>query len=94
MGRERVVVGAVDDDVRARSAARRLRDAGREVVFVGGHQTVEQLARTAVAEDAAQIVVDAGPDDVRRLVEACDTHDAADIVVHSVESWCDVSDAT
>ncbi|KAA1374614.1 hypothetical protein [Aeromicrobium fastidiosum] len=94
MGSERVVVGAVDDDVRARTAARRLRDAGLEVIFVGGGQTVEQLARTAVAEDAARIVVDAGPDDVRGLGEACAALDAADIAVDPVESWCDVSDAT
>ena len=94
MGNSRVVVGAVADDTRARAAARRLRDAGREVVFVGGQQTVEQLARTAVAEDAAQIVADADADDLRRLVDACRALDAADIAVDTVESWCDVSDAT
>ena len=94
MGTERVVVGAVKDDARARAAARRLRDAGHEVIFVGGQQSVEQLARTAVAEDAAQIVADADVDNLRRLVEECEALDAADITVDAVASWCDVSDAT
>lgn len=59
MVRERIVVGATGDDSAARREARRLRDAGHEVVFVGGGQSAEQLVRAAVAEDATRLVVDA-----------------------------------
>lgn len=55
----RVIVGSIGDDVLARQVARRLRDEGREVVFVGGGQSPEQLVRTAIAEDATEIVVSA-----------------------------------
>lgn len=83
MGTARVIIGASGhDDSRARSAARRLRDDGLEVVFVGGDQAPEQLARTAVAEDSARIIVDvADPSDVDRLVQACEALGAGDIVV-------------
>jgi methylmalonyl-CoA mutase C-terminal domain/subunit len=84
MAADRIVVGAIADDSRARSAARTLRDAGHEVVFVGGGQTTEQLARTAVAEDAVRIVVDADAGALRGLLEACAALDAADIAVEPV----------
>lgn len=81
MASDRIVVGATADDDRARSAARRLRDEGHEIVFVGGHQAPGQLARAAVAEDAVRIVVDATPSDVQRVVQACADLDAPDIEV-------------
>lgn len=78
---ERIVVGAVGDDATARTLARQLRDAGQEVVLVGGHQSAEQLARTAVAEDATRIVADASPEMIARIVAACADLGAADIAV-------------
>ena len=70
---DRVVVGSVDDDALARLKARALLMSGREVVFVGGDQSVQQLARTVVAEDAGTLVVD-GPatslDDLRSALRA------------------------
>ncbi|MGA8852165.1 MAG: hypothetical protein WB508_10655 [Aeromicrobium sp.] len=63
----RVVVGSCADDTQSRLRARALLMAGREVVFVGGDQSVEQLARTAEAEDAGSVVVDASADDRARL---------------------------
>lgn len=57
MARNRIVVGSFADGSDARATAHRLRDAGHEVVLVGGGQSPEQLLRTAVAEDASRIVV-------------------------------------
>jgi methylmalonyl-CoA mutase C-terminal domain/subunit len=84
MASDRIVVGATADDVRARTVARRLRDAGHEIVFVGGDQSPDQLARTAVAEDAVRLVVDADPAGLGRVVEACARLDASDVVVEPV----------
>lgn len=63
----RVVVGARADEARSRLRARALLMSGWEVVYVGGEQSVEQLARTAEAEDAGSVVVDASADDRARL---------------------------
>jgi methylmalonyl-CoA mutase C-terminal domain/subunit len=72
MAEDRIVVGAIDDDDVARANARRLRDRGHEVVFVGGQQTPEHLVRTAVAEDAVCIVVhDADDGTLQRIRELC-----------------------
>ncbi len=57
MTRQRTVVGAMGDGENALTVARGLRDEGREVVLVGGDQTAEQLIRTALAEDADELVV-------------------------------------
>ena len=84
MASDRIVVGATADDVRARTVARRLRDAGHEIVFVGGDQSPDQLARTAVAEDARRLVVDADAASLERVREACAHFGAADIVVEPV----------
>ncbi|MCW2789449.1 MAG: hypothetical protein JWP56_1752 [Aeromicrobium sp.] len=81
---ERVVVGAAGEDDRARLAARRLRDHGHEIVFVGAHQSPQQLARTAVAEDAGRIVVDADTRAVEQITLACAELGAPDIVVEPV----------
>lgn len=56
---DRIVVGSTADGSTARLAARALLMSGREVVFVGGGQSVEQLARTVLAEDAGALVLDA-----------------------------------
>lgn len=71
MSRQRIVVGATADDTAARSMARRLRDEGHEVVFVGGEQTPDHLLRAAVAEDATRIVVDATPAALEQLSQMC-----------------------
>lgn len=68
---ERIVVGASGDDAAARATARRLRDAGHEVVFVGGQQSPAHLVRTAIAEDATRIVVDADQPTIERIVALC-----------------------
>lgn len=88
---QRIVVGAADDDTAARTTARELRDAGFEVVFVGGSQTAEQLVRTALAEDASRIVVDADQATVERIRDRCSELDADDV---SVVQRCDAFNAT
>jgi methylmalonyl-CoA mutase C-terminal domain/subunit len=73
MVRDRIVVGSTGPDESVRQVARRLRDEGHEVVFVGGGQTPEQLVATCVAEDAARIVVDtddAGLAAIRSVAQA------------------------
>ena len=57
MLKQRVVVGGSGDGDEALAVARTLRDAGREVVLVGGGQSAEQLIRTVLAEDADELVV-------------------------------------
>ena len=84
MATERIVVGASGDDDNARSAARRLRDEGHEVVFVGGHQTPEHLVSTAVAEDAVRLVVDADDASLARVRELCREQGADDVRVEPV----------
>ena len=54
-GRIRVVVakpGLDGHDRGAKIVARALRDAGMEVIYTGLHQTPEQIAETAIQEDA------------------------------------------
>lgn len=63
----RVVVGACADPTRSRLRARALLMAGWEVVYVGGDQSLEQLARTVEAEDAGSVVIDSSADDRARL---------------------------
>ena len=91
MAAQRIVVGSTGDDAEARTRARRMRDAGHEIVFVGGSQSPEQLAAAAVAEDAVRVAVDAGPRVLQQVRDALHALGAGDVVV---ESWCDVSDAT
>jgi methylmalonyl-CoA mutase C-terminal domain/subunit len=86
MTNRRVVLGALGSGEALQGVGRRLRDAGHEVVFVGGQQSAEQLVRTAVAEDAHQIVVPA--DDVP-AVEAM----LVDLHVDGVVVGCDEPDA-
>ena len=54
-GRIRVVIakpGLDGHDRGAKVVARALRDAGMEVIYTGLHQTPEQIAETAIQEDA------------------------------------------
>ncbi|MGZ8637574.1 MAG: cobalamin-dependent protein, partial [Actinomycetota bacterium] len=54
-GKHRVIVakpGLDGHDRGAKVVARALRDAGFEVIYTGLHQTPEQIAETAIQEDA------------------------------------------
>lgn len=86
MTSRRVVLGATGAGETLPALARRLRDEGHEVVFVGGRQSPEQLVRTALAEDASELVVPA--DDVA-AVEAM----LVDLEVDGVAVGCDEPDA-
>lgn len=68
--RHRVVVGATGQDEAARRRARALLMTGREVVFVGGGQNIEQLARTVQAEDAGEVMIDASSEERTALLAA------------------------
>lgn len=81
MVRQRVVLGSIGNGDHARRAAKRLRDEGQEVVYVGGEQTPEQLVRALIAEDAATIVVDGDAESVARIVELCAELGAGDVDV-------------
>ncbi|WP_216822962.1 hypothetical protein [Aeromicrobium sp. A1-2] len=81
MVRERIVLGATGGDAAAREAARRLRDEGLEVVYVGGRQTPEQLVRTAIAEDATALVVDADAEGLSQIADLCEALGIAELVV-------------
>ena len=81
MVRQRVVLGSTGDGEKAGRAARRLRDEGQEVVYVGGDQTPEQLVRTLIAEDAASIMVDGDAETVARIADLCAELGAGDVLV-------------
>ena len=81
MVRQRVVLGAIGDGEQARRAARRLRDEGQEVVYVGGDQSPEQLVRTLIAEDAATILVDGDAESLARIADLCAELGAGDVLV-------------
>lgn len=78
---QRVILGSVGDDEQARRSAHQLRDEGQEVVYAGGGQTPDQLVRTAIAEDAAAIVVDGDAESLARIADLCVELGAAEIVV-------------
>ncbi len=67
MARRRIVVGAIGDGEGIVAAARALRDEGREVVLVGGGQSPEQLIRTALAEDADELLIDASKEELAQV---------------------------
>lgn len=90
MAVERIVVGSMGDDEVSRTTARRLRDAGHEVVFVGGHQSSAHLVRTAIAEDATRIVVDADSPTLQKISALCADWGVDGI---AVTDGCDVSNA-
>lgn len=94
MARKRIIVGSIGADEAVRTYARHLRDQGQEVVFVGGGQSPEHLLSTAIAEDAAQIVVDGDDAAVGRLGELCARLGVeGPDVLHWQASGCDVTNA-
>ena len=86
--RIRVVIakpGLDGHDRGAKVVARALRDAGMEVIYTGLHQTPEQIAETAIQEDAhaigLSVLSGAHMTLFRRLLELLTERDARDIVV-------------
>jgi methylmalonyl-CoA mutase C-terminal domain/subunit len=86
--RIRVVVakpGLDGHDRGAKVVARALRDAGMEVIYTGLHQTPEQIAETAIQEDAdavgLSILSGAHMTLFRKVLELLRERDAEDIVV-------------
>ena len=84
----RVVVakpGLDGHDRGAKIIARALRDAGMEVIYTGLHQTPEQIAETAIQEDAdavgLSILSGAHMTLVPRVVELLNKEGAGDVVV-------------
>ena len=84
----RVLVGKPGLDGRDRGAkvvAAALRDAGMEVIYTGLHQTPEQIAETAIQEDAdavgLSILSGAHMTLVPRVVELLKDQGADDVVV-------------
>jgi methylmalonyl-CoA mutase C-terminal domain/subunit len=84
----RIVVakpGLDGHDRGAKIIARALRDAGMEVIYTGLHQTPEQIAETAIQEDAdavgLSILSGAHMTLVPRLIDVLREKEACDIVV-------------
>ncbi len=84
----RVVVakpGLDGHDRGAKVVARALRDAGFEVIYTGLHQTPEQIAETAIQEDAdavgLSVLSGAHMTLFRRVLELLAEREAEDIVV-------------
>jgi len=87
-GRIRVVVakpGLDGHDRGAKVVARALRDAGMEVIYTGLHQTPEQIADTAIQEDAdcvgLSVLSGAHMALFPRLIDLLTERGAGDIVV-------------
>src|SRR5690242_19728147 len=87
-GKIRVVVakpGLDGHDRGAKIIARALRDAGMEVIYTGLHQTPEQIAETAIQEDAdavgISILSGAHMTLVPRVVELLRERGADDVLV-------------
>jgi methylmalonyl-CoA mutase, C-terminal domain len=84
----RVVVAKVGLDGHDRGAkiiARALRDAGMEVIYTGLHQTPEQVAETAIQEDADAIGISilsgAHMTLIPRIIDLLEENEAGDILV-------------
>ncbi|MBC7310815.1 MAG: cobalamin B12-binding domain-containing protein [Actinomycetales bacterium] len=84
----RVIVakpGLDGHDRGAKVVARALRDAGMEVVYTGLHQTPEQIAETAIQEDAdavgLSVLSGAHLTLFAKVIEELKKRDAEDIVV-------------
>jgi methylmalonyl-CoA mutase C-terminal domain/subunit len=87
-GKIRIVVakpGLDGHDRGAKIIARALRDAGMEVIYTGLHQTPEQIAETAIQEDAdavgLSILSGAHMTLVPRVVQLLSDQGADDVVV-------------
>ena len=87
-GKIRVVIakpGLDGHDRGAKIIARALRDAGMEVIYTGLHQTPEQIAETAIQEDAdavgISILSGAHMTLVPRILELLRTEGAEDVLV-------------
>jgi len=87
-GKIRVVIakpGLDGHDRGAKIIARALRDAGMEVIYTGLHQTPEQIAETAIQEDAdavgISILSGAHMTLVPRILELLRAEGAEDVVV-------------
>src|SRR2546421_4931908 len=87
-GKIRVVIakpGLDGHDRGAKIIARALRDAGMEVIYTGLHQTPEQIAETAIQEDAdavgLSILSGAHMTLVPRVVQLLSEQGAGDVVV-------------
>jgi methylmalonyl-CoA mutase, C-terminal domain len=87
-GKIRVVVakpGLDGHDRGAKIIARALRDAGMEVIYTGLHQTPEQIAETAIQEDAdavgISILSGAHMTLVPRILELLRENGADDVIV-------------
>jgi isobutyryl-CoA mutase small subunit len=87
-GTYRIIVakpGLDGHDRGAKVVARALRDAGFEVIYTGLHQTPEQIAETAVQEDADAVGLSchsgAHMTLFPKVVEELRARDAADILV-------------
>ncbi len=63
------------------AVARARRDAGDEVVLLGGGLGVDQLGRAAVAEDAVEVVLVGDEADVERVRSWLDDHAATGVDV-------------
>ncbi len=82
MTAERLLLGALGpDEPSIAAAARRARDAGAEVVYLGAQVSAEALAAAAIGEDVAAVVVD--PAGVEPVTEALERAGAADIEVRA-----------
>jgi methylmalonyl-CoA mutase C-terminal domain/subunit len=87
-GTIRVVIakpGLDGHDRGAKIIARALRDAGKEVIYTGLHQTPEQIVETAIQEDAdavgVSILSGAHMTLVPRIVEGLRANGADDVLV-------------
>jgi methylmalonyl-CoA mutase C-terminal domain/subunit len=87
-GTVRVVVakaGLDGHDRGVKIVARALRDAGVEVIYMGLHQTPEQIVQAAIQEDAdavgVSILSGAHMTLFPRIIELLREHDAADMLV-------------
>ncbi len=79
----RVVVAAAGDDTVARTAARALLMSGSEVVYLGDSQSIDQVAHSAIAEDAGSVVFDAPEQDIEQLRSVLESLGRPDVRVRN-----------
>ena len=79
------MVGARGTDEQSRLVARALLMSGREVVFIGGDQSIEQVTRPVVSEDAGEVVLDGSADDLARLHAALQAAGVGHVEASSVD---------